>query len=262
LNHSANLDFDGTVYGVPPGTSASERRVWLGAHCGSTDGVMMPTASRYDEQAAWYEEFAGPGAERHRDAIRGLLGRGSGWCLDLACGTGHYSAILEDIGHAVIGVDLSRNQLQYARRRNLRVVQSMAERLPFADGVFAAVAALWMSTDVDDFSAVVREAARVLRPGGRFLFYGVHPCFNGPCVENRADGARIVHPTYRNSGWHAASPWWGENGIRRRVGMRHIPLDELFQAILGAGLRIVDVQEPGSDEIPYALGIVAARSGA
>ncbi|HVX46921.1 MAG TPA: methyltransferase domain-containing protein [Mycobacteriales bacterium] len=217
----------------------------------------MPTTARYDKQAQWYEEFAGPGAETHRAAIHRLLGPGSGWCLDLGCGTGHYSSILRDTGRGVVGVDLSRNQLRYASKRNPHVVQASADRLPFADDTFAAVTTLWISTDVDDFAPVVREAARLMRSGGRFLFYGAHPCFNGPCVENRDDGARIVHPAYRLAGWHAESPWWGENGIRRRVGVRHVPLGELFQAILGAGLRIVDVQEPGSDEIPSVLGIIA-----
>lgn len=217
----------------------------------------MPMTARYDDQAAWYDEFAGPNAESHRVALHSLLGRGSGWCLDLGCGTGHYSDILRDTGRTVVGVDLSGDQLRYARPRNHRVIQASADRLPFADATFAAVAALWISTDVDDFAAVSREATRVLQPGGSFLFYGVHPCFNGPCVENRADGARIIHPTYRQAGWHAVSPWWGEDGIRRRVGMRHLPLAELFRAILDAGLQIGRVEEPRADEIPYTLAILA-----
>jgi SAM-dependent methyltransferase len=219
----------------------------------------MPMIARYDEQSTWYEEFAGPNAETHRAAIQQLLGQGNGWCLDLACGTGHYFDILRDTGRAVVGLDLSRNQLRHAQSRNRRIVQASADSLPFSDHTFPVVVACWMSTDVDDFAAVVREAARVLRRGGTFLFYGVHPCFNGPCVENRADGARIVHPTYRQSQWHLESPWWGENGIRSRVGMRHVPLAELFSAIIRAGLRITEVVEPREDAIPSTLAI-SARS--
>ncbi|HET9894052.1 MAG TPA: hypothetical protein VFQ44_03895 [Streptosporangiaceae bacterium] len=42
---------------------------------------------------------------------------------------------------------------------------------------------IWISTDVDDFPAVPAEAARVMAPGGTLLFYGVHPCFNGPACS-------------------------------------------------------------------------------
>lgn len=53
----------------------------------------------------------------------------------------------------------------------------------FADGVFPTVVTIWISTDVDDFPAVPAEAARVMAPGGTLLFYGVHPCFNGPACS-------------------------------------------------------------------------------
>lgn len=91
---------------------------------------------------------------------------------------------------------------------------------------------MWLSTDVDDFGAVLREVVRVMCAGGLLVFYGVHPCFNGPFVENRDDGATIVYPTYRSARWHEPAPWWGLDGIRRRTGMRHLPLAELFNAFL------------------------------
>ncbi|SEH01382.1 hypothetical protein SAMN05444920_12086 [Nonomuraea solani] len=116
----------------------------------------------------------------------------------------------------------------------------------------------WLSTDVDDFTAVVSEAARVLRPGGTLVYYGAHPCFTGPHSEDLPDGGRVIHPTYRTSGWHRAAPWWRENGIRRRLGMRHMPLSELLGAFLAAGLVITDVLEPSSDPVPRTLAIRAS----
>lgn len=78
----------------------------------------------------------------------------------------------------------------------------------------------------------------MLRPGGRLLLFGIHPCFNGPSVENREDGARIIHPSYRESRWHHDAPWWGEAGIRRTVGVRHRPLSELLNDVLNSPLRL------------------------
>ena len=57
-----------------------------------------------------------------------------------------------------------------------------------------------ISTDVDDFTKVVHEATRVLRPDGVLVVYGVHPCFNGPHVLWNEDGSRLVHPSYRQGG--------------------------------------------------------------
>lgn len=120
---------------------------------------------------------------------------------------------------------------------------------------------MWVSTDVDDFAQVMREVARVLLPDGSFLFYGAHPCFNGPCVENRSDGSRVVHPAYRQARRHTESPWWSPHGIRTKVdGMRHLHLAELMGAIVDAGLNITRVVEPGEEAVPHALVVTARRA--
>jgi len=92
------------------------------------------------------------------------------------------------------------------------------------------------------------------------VFYGVHPCFNGPGVEYRDDGAVIVHPVYRMVGWHPVAPWWGHT-VRRRVGMRHVPLADLLHAFLDAGLRIDRVVEPRDEPVPTAIAIRVHRPG-
>ena len=216
--------------------------------------------ARYDGIADWYDDYNLPGAELNRDPIVRLLGPGTGLCLDLGCGTGHYLDALASTGRTAIGVDSSADQLRIASRRPAAALaRADAARLPFAAGTFSAVAALWISTDVDDFQAVLTEAARVLLPGGVLLFYGARPCFNGPCVEARPDGARAVHPGYRDAGWHEHSPWWGPN-IRHRTGSRHVPLAELLNAFAGAGLLLDRVEEPREDQpVPFVLAVRARK---
>jgi ubiquinone/menaquinone biosynthesis C-methylase UbiE len=140
----------------------------------------MPLRSRYDGHAEWYDSWNKPNAEHNTSEVLDLFGSGDGLCLDLGCGSGHYFDILAATGRTVVGLDCSADQLRIAQGRSGQIVQGDAAALPFADCTFPTVATMWISTDVDDFAAVLAEAARVLTPGGLLVFYGAHPCFNGP----------------------------------------------------------------------------------
>ena len=222
---------------------------------------MSLTRPRYDGYADWYDSWNKQHAERNAPDVRELLGPGDGLCLDLGCGGGLYFDVLAATGRTVVGLDRSADQLRIARGRNRQIVQGDAAALPFADGTFRAVATLWISTDVDDFAAVLAEASRVLAPGGRLIFYGAHPCFNGPHTQLLDDGGILAHPTYRLAGWHQEAPWWGPY-VRKRVGMRHHPLAELLNAFVSAGLVIEHVAEPGDRPIPVNLAIRARKPAA
>lgn len=219
----------------------------------------MTLRARYDGYADWYDDWNKPHVEHNAAAITELLGPGDGLCLDLGCGSGHYFDVIAATGRTVVGLDYSADQLRIARRRSRRIVQGDAAALPFGDRTFPTVATMWISTDVDDFAAVLAEVARVLRPGGLFVFYGAHPCFNGPHVEWLDDGGVRAHPTYRLAGWHDQAPWWGEL-VRKRVGMRHHPLADLLNAFVGARLTIEHMVETGKRSIPTILGIRARKS--
>jgi ubiquinone/menaquinone biosynthesis C-methylase UbiE len=210
--------------------------------------------ARYDGWADWYDNWNAPSAARNASEVLDFLGAGAGLCLDLGCGTGLYFDVLARSGRAVVGLDRSADQLRIARRRSRNIVQADAAALPFADEALGTVATMWISTDVDDFTAVLAEAARVLAPSGLLFFYGVHPCFNGPHVEWMDDGGIRAHPTYRMAGWHQVAPWWGYN-IRRKFGMRHHPLAELINALISAGLMIEPVAELGDRPVPVNLAI-------
>lgn len=223
-------------------------------------GTRAPSGgARYDGLADWYDETVGRDAHREQ-VLREHLPRGSGDCLDLGCGSGRNLAVIEATGWTVSGVDISEDQVHIARTRCPRVFRADAEDVPFPAAAFDLVVSTWTSTDVDHFDRVSNEAARVLRPGGRFLFYGAHPCFNGPHVKNLETGERLVHATYREARRHESAPWWGEDGIRSQVGgMRHVPLAEFLNAFAGAGLRIETVTEPGTDDVPSSIVVLASR---
>ena len=222
---------------------------------------MIGAKARYDGHSDWYDAFCGQFAPRNAADLAGLLGPGDGLCLDLGCGTGFYLDAIRATGRSVVGLDRSADQLRIARTRvgPGALLQGDGTALPFAADTFSTVASIWISTDVDDFTAVLREATRVLRPGGLVLFYGAHPCFNGPHSELREDGGVTAHPTYRIAGWHTQSPWWGELRVRGRVGMRHHPLAEILNAFIVAGLVMDLIAEPGDQPVPNTLAIRAHK---
>src|SRR5918911_375467 len=122
--------------------------------------------ARYDAVAEWYErEFvpSEPYAEQ-REVVLQLLGRGAGRLLDVGCGGAAHAVAYQAAGWQVTGVDVSAEQLRFARGRGIDVVEADATGLPFADATFDAAVSTFLHTDVADFPAVVREVARVLRP--------------------------------------------------------------------------------------------------
>jgi SAM-dependent methyltransferase len=223
--------------------------------------------ARYDGLAEWYDAFIRSVdlTAVELDALERLLGEGPGRCLDLGCGTGIALPLLSRLGWSIVGVDISADQLAVARARadeiGAELLEADASGLPFADASFDAVASILTHTDFEDAAAAFAEVARVLRPGGRFVYVGIHPCFVSPTVERRVGEPHLLHPGYRRRGWWHDAPGFrlGRNGVRGRVGVNHLPLAEFLNAILDAGLRLDHVEEPGEDDYPLLLGLRAIR---
>lgn len=85
--------------------------------------------------------------------------------LDVGCGTGGVLAHLGGLGRAC-GIDPSPEAAGYCRERGLPVALASGMELPFGDRAFDAVLALDVIEHVEDDVALLREARRVLRPGG------------------------------------------------------------------------------------------------
>jgi SAM-dependent methyltransferase len=221
----------------------------------------MPRVAAYDAYADWYEDYlTGPAADfaaRAFGLTARLLGEGAGTCLDVACGTGAAAPTVRALGWSPIGIDLSLAQLRYASRR-LPVVAADAAALPLPAGAAQAAICVLCHTDVPDYPAVVREVARVLRPGGRFVHVGVHPCFTGAFADRSDPGAIVIDPGYNVT--HRRFDAWSPHGVRARVGAWHLSLAALLHALLDAGLALRDVEESGPGQgVPDVLGTAAVK---
>jgi ubiquinone/menaquinone biosynthesis C-methylase UbiE len=219
------------------------------------------TIARYDGLADWYDEHLGAFAARGTAVLRDLLANGGGSCLEVGCGGGWQLAALTAAGWMATGVDISADQLKFARKRlgpKVALVLGDACRLPFPAQAFDVVVSAFTHTDLDDWRSAVTECARVLRPGGRFVYVGTHPCFVGPFSRYADWAAPVLYSGYRNNAWTTEGPGMGD-GLRRRVGVVHLPLAELLNAVIDAGLCLEHLDEPGPEDFPKTLVVVGRR---
>ena len=168
--------------------------------------------------------FPTPGAtEREVDGIERLLGlrpearighplscqeRGQGVRIgDLCCGAGRHVVRLVERGYRAVGLDISAMMLGLARgearqrRAAAPLVRGDARRLPFRDASLDVALNLFNSfgycaTDEEN-EQVIREAARVLKPGGQFFLETRNPQYQilfAPVRQDvkTADGQKLV----------------------------------------------------------------------
>jgi len=225
-----------------------------------------PGIARYDGHAEWYEEtFSAFHTEAAESWFRECLGPGGGAvCLDVACGTGRSGRVLREADYRAVGFDISADQLRFARSRLAAAVRADARRLPLPDASADVATGMYVHTDTEDFAAVVREVARCLRPGGRFAYLGVHPCYVGPFVyrlDERRDQTLTFTPGYGTAGWAGRASGDGSR-IGGRVGFHHKTLASFLQAFGDAGLVLSSVREftaPQGGILPWDLALLAEK---
>jgi ArsR family transcriptional regulator len=145
---------------------------------------------------------------------------------DLGCGTGAVAAELAPRVRRVIAVDQSAEMLRAARRRvgklrNVEIHEARLEALPVADGACDAALLVLVLSYLEDPAAALREAARILRPGGRLVV---------------VEAARH-----------------GDEALRRRMGQRSPGLDPAALAALFPP-GVADVRTRSSPPAPGARG--------
>jgi SAM-dependent methyltransferase len=166
--------------------------------------------------------------------------------LEVGCGAAQCSRWLVGAGARVVGADLSSAQLQQARVLDQRTgvpiatVQADAGRLPFPDAVFdIACSAFGAVPFVADSALVMREVARVLKPGGRWVFSVVHP-FRWALPDDGGPEGLVVRDSYFDRRAYVEED---EGGRALYVG-HHRTIGDRVREIVAAGLHVVDVIEP------------------
>jgi SAM-dependent methyltransferase len=213
-----------------------------------------------DEYQAEHGEFLGDGRflwcpeGLYEDEAR-LLGEVAGRdVLEVGCGAAQCSRWLAGQGARVTGFDLSGRQLQHARRIDeelgcepLRLVQADATALPFADAAFdIACSAFGAVPFVADSQRLMSEVARVLRPGGRWVFSVPHP-FRWTLPDLGDEHGLVVEHSYFDRRPYIEQDEDGVAGYAEH----HRTFGDRVRELTAAGLLLADLVEP---EYPEGLG--------
>jgi len=221
----------------PAETAAANRRWWDGEAPGyyAEHGVFLG-----DRELVW-----GPEGLSESDAR--LLGDVAGRrVLEIGAGAGQGSRYLSAQGAQVVATDLSTGMLGMAVSLQppaaalLPLLQCDGAALPFADGSFDVVfTAYGVVPFVADSGAVMREAARVLRHGGRFVFSTTHPIRWSMPDDPGPDGL-VVRFSYFDRTPYVEQ---ASSGAATYVE-HHRTLGDRVRELVAAGFDLVDLVEP------------------
>jgi SAM-dependent methyltransferase len=224
---------------VGPSESARANRSWWDAE-----------ARKY---YAEHGEFLGDAdllwcPEGLRESEARLLGAVTGRdVLEVGCGAAQGARWLVSQGARVTAFDVSAGQLAQARvldeRTGIRVdrlVQADAQALPFRAASYDVVMSAFGAVPfVADSAGVMREMARVLRPGGRLVFSVTHP-IRWAFPDDPGPAGLVVGQSYFDR-----SPYveLDEAGTTTYVE-HHRTLGDRVRELVAAGLVLLDLLEP------------------
>ncbi|MHC1562678.1 class I SAM-dependent methyltransferase [Actinomycetospora sp. C-140] len=226
---------------VGPGESSAASRAWWDAD--ADDYQAEHGAFLGDADFVWCPE-------RLREADARLLGDPAGLrgrtVLEVGCGAASCSRWLARAGARVVGLDLSAGMLRQAREADRRtgtavpLVQADAGAVPLRDGcVDAAFSAFGAVPFVADPRAVMREVARVLRPGAPWVFAVNHPMRWMFPDDPGPDGLTV------SQSYFDRTPYAEVDAAGRVVYVEHHrTIADRVADVVGAGLALEGIVEP------------------
>ncbi len=207
-------------------------------------------SEQWESHAAWWQEGFTDGADaEYEEQILPLAAEhvaGAGRVLDVGTGEGQVARLVAAGGAtSVVGVDPAWAQIEVARERGGGPAfgRAGAAQLPFAGGAFDAVVACLVFEHITDVDRAISEVGRVLRPGGRFLFFLNHPLLQTP-------NSGWIDDTILDEQYWRVGPYLTEDASLEEVDKDvfipfiHRPLSRYVNAMARAGLFVTLMEEP------------------
>ena len=221
-----------------------------------------------DDGNVFHQKLIGPAQERLLGLDRDDL------VLEIACGNGQFTRRMVQLGARVLAADVSERVLDAARARatadagqaDYRLVDATDPRqlLALGAGRFDAAVCTMALFDMASIGPLFDSLGQLLKPGGRFVFSLLHPCFNSPpdmqmLAEKDFSGgvstkysvklSRYVTPTAYETvaiDGQPVSQW-----------LFHRPLSVVLAAGFRAGFVVDGLEEPVFDDSAPPSGTIS-----
>jgi SAM-dependent methyltransferase len=206
----------------------------------------------WEANAGWWQDGFTAGADpEYEEQILPLAAEhlaGAGRVLDVGCGEGQVARLAAGGGATtVVGIDSTDAQVVEAAHRGggPAYARAGAARLPFRDATFDAAVACLVFEHITDVDVAIAEVARVLAPGGRFLFFLNHPLLQTPNSGWIDD--QVLDPPEQ---YWRIGPYLVEDETVEEVEKGvfipfiHRPLSRYVNALADVGLAVRRMEEP------------------
>lgn len=231
-----------------------------------SDDTLAGVAARWDSNADQWTNDVRKGYDVYRElftfpAFIDFLPPLNGLdVIDFGCGEGTNTRRFAQMGARMTGIDLSERMIAHARSAeeehplgiDYRIASYCADS-GFADASFDAVVSTMALMDGPDFEGAMRQAFRLIRPGGFLAFSVLHPCFITPGLawqRNEAGLATALCVSRYFDHTSFTEEWrFGRRPAGEEVKLFAVPrfprtMSDYLNAITAAGFRIRKIGEP------------------
>jgi len=224
----------------------------------------------WNANAEWWDDKIGDGNEFQCELIEPaterLLNVSPGeTILDVGCGAGRFARRMAELGAYVVAFDFSERFIKRAKQRTppnvknieYHVVDATDEQqiLALEMNRFDAAVATMALMDMSSIEPLMSALSKSLKPGGRFVFSVIHPCFQTPetckfAEQFETDGKITLWSGVKVAKYLTPTVWKSQ-GIVGQPELQyyfHRPLSMLLRAGFDVGFVVDGLEEPAFKE--------------
>jgi ubiquinone/menaquinone biosynthesis C-methylase UbiE len=127
----------------------------------------MPKIEPFEKYGQQYEDWFEKNSFAYKSELRAIRAQlpESGDCIEIGVGSGRFASQLG----ITLGIEPSKKMRELAERRGIKVINGVAEALPFEDSAFDCALMVTTICFLDNIETAFKEAYRVLKPGGSLI---------------------------------------------------------------------------------------------